>query len=422
MKRNNNYQVNNNPIKLQNTGLILDIVRKQGPISRNVVAEMANISPATVSRIVDSLISDGILVETGVGECTGGRRPVMLDVNFRAGFVIGIDAGIDNVVGVLTDLSNSVVASCTKFVDITDYSMSLIQSIKECIQDLIDKANSLGKKVFEIGLALRGLVDRVDDKLFLYGPGLPMTGKIVIDLQNLASEVGVSITVENYLKAYSLVHIAFGSVKDMDRFAYFDIDEQAGGCLMICERNSDEFVEQLNQLEHMIVDPNGPSCECGGLGCLGAIVNSTRIVKVLSEKVKRGSGSILTGIFEHDEVNSQDILTEMFVNARLGDELCLGVVKEILFYLGIAIGNVVNMTGIYTILISGYVADSGEWVVDELYKNAKARVVSPYRHSLKILPVKKGKMTGALGASIRAMMSICNKDAETQLEIYKGAY
>jgi N-acetylglucosamine repressor len=413
-----NYQSNSSPIKLQNIGTILDIVRKEGAIARNSVAEIANISTATVSRIVDTLISDGILIEAGMGECTGGRRPVMLEINSKKGYIIGIDAGIDSVVGVLTDLSSSVVASCTKWVDAGAYSTSLVESIEACVQDLVDKAHSFGKRVFEIGLGVRGVIETLDDNVILYSSGFPGCSSLSIDIAKLNRKFGIPVNVENYLRAYSLVQTVFGAAKGIKRFAYLYVDEMIGGCLMIQEKGSEEFVEEFNQIQHMIVSREGPQCKCGGYGCLDVMVGSERVINMLHEKVRTTSGSMLTGILETGELSDREILTELCVAAELGDRLCQEIVEEMLIYISIAIANMINLARVDTILLSGYLVESGDWIAQELKDKVVERVIMPYRRNLTIIPVKIGKMTGALGASISALRSIYSKDVESQLSMF----
>ena len=58
-----------------NRAVVLDLLRRSGPMARTEVAQRTLLAKPTVSGIVDELIADGVVVETGVGETTGGRPP-----------------------------------------------------------------------------------------------------------------------------------------------------------------------------------------------------------------------------------------------------------------------------------------------------------------------------------------------------------
>jgi len=44
---------------------ILDCIRRDAPISRTEISRIEHMSKSTVTRIVDTLISDGFVLETG---------------------------------------------------------------------------------------------------------------------------------------------------------------------------------------------------------------------------------------------------------------------------------------------------------------------------------------------------------------------
>lgn len=57
--------------------------------------------------MVSELIDENLIKESGPGESSGGRRPIMLLFNALAGYTISIDLGIGTILGVLTDLNGN---------------------------------------------------------------------------------------------------------------------------------------------------------------------------------------------------------------------------------------------------------------------------------------------------------------------------
>src|SRR2546430_17554781 len=66
--------------------VVLDLLRRSGPMARTEVAQRTLLAKPTVSGIVDGLIADGLVFETGVGEPTaaGGAPPTLFDFHPRA--------------------------------------------------------------------------------------------------------------------------------------------------------------------------------------------------------------------------------------------------------------------------------------------------------------------------------------------------
>src|SRR4030042_6597012 len=82
---------------------ILEILRKDGPISRPDISKEMGINVVTISNYIDEFIKRNLIFEKELDVSEGGRRPVLLDLNPQAGFVIGVGLNLMNMVGLLVD-------------------------------------------------------------------------------------------------------------------------------------------------------------------------------------------------------------------------------------------------------------------------------------------------------------------------------
>ncbi|MGO4271470.1 MarR family transcriptional regulator [Paenibacillus sp. TAF58] len=98
-----------NLVKKINKSIVLHHIRTNSPISRARIAEITGLTKATVSSLVNELIESSVVEEIGVGESSGGRKPMMLLFNGTAGYAIGVDLGVNDILGVLTDLSGKII-------------------------------------------------------------------------------------------------------------------------------------------------------------------------------------------------------------------------------------------------------------------------------------------------------------------------
>ena len=87
---NNNITANSSLLRQLNRSSIIRAVRMQRELSRAMLARELNLSKPAVSSLVDELIGEDWLIETGAGDSTGGRKPTMLKLNPRGGGIVGV--------------------------------------------------------------------------------------------------------------------------------------------------------------------------------------------------------------------------------------------------------------------------------------------------------------------------------------------
>ena len=77
-------------IRVLNVSLLIELVRRSGPVSRADLARQSQISAPTVSGIVRDLLNRGIFSEVALAPSSGGRPPILLELEPKAGYVVGI--------------------------------------------------------------------------------------------------------------------------------------------------------------------------------------------------------------------------------------------------------------------------------------------------------------------------------------------
>lgn len=60
---------------------ILDLIRSSGTVTRVDLADRSGLTGASISRVVKRLLADGLIIETGYGDPTGGKRATLLQFN-----------------------------------------------------------------------------------------------------------------------------------------------------------------------------------------------------------------------------------------------------------------------------------------------------------------------------------------------------
>lgn len=91
-----------------NRGLILQLVREDGPISRAQIARKLGLSRPTVSAHVQDLISEGLLLEVGKGETKKGRKDILLSYNSKHGYILAGDIEGSYIRLAISDMSGKI--------------------------------------------------------------------------------------------------------------------------------------------------------------------------------------------------------------------------------------------------------------------------------------------------------------------------
>ena len=142
-------------IKQVNSGTLLKHIRDQGPISRAELVKTTKLSPTTVSVIVEELLQEGLVTEVGMGESSGGRRPILLEFQPKARLAVGVDIGVrKSTVAILDLLGNTLLSQ--SYVPNLENKQLFMKDIIHHISEILQASESLEQDILGIGVATPG--------------------------------------------------------------------------------------------------------------------------------------------------------------------------------------------------------------------------------------------------------------------------
>jgi len=152
------------------------------------------------------------------------------------------------------------------------------------------------------------------------------------------------------------------------------------------------------EIGHMVMDPHGPVCTCGGRGCLEAYAGSVGLLRAAREAAAGDAGPGL-----RDLVAARGVALTTRDLARLavaGDEDAAGIFTLAGRRLGQAVGNLINVLDPDRILIGGGVAQAGDLIFEPCRRTARAIVLAAEAKDTPILPAELGPLAAAVGAAL----------------------
>ena len=369
---------NQQRIKINNKQKVLETIRENAPISRAELAQKLGLTKSTVSSLVNELIEANICYEMGPGESSGGRRPVMLLFQHTEAYVIGIDIGVNYILGVLTDLNGNIIKERKQPTMTSDYDEAL-EIIMDLIRSLISSAPESMYGVVGIGLAVPGTVD-MDGELLL-APNLNWKHKQL--KQDIHDAFNLPVMIENEANAGAFAEKQIGSGQSANDMVYISAGIGIGVGMILKDelyRGSGGFAGEMG---HMIIQYDGLPCSCGSKGCWELYASEMALIKKASTTLS----------------SNEEWTLEKLIDQASSEEQIQTIFSETAKYLGIGIASIANTLNPEQIIIGNRLAMAKELLKDEVEKVVQECALDVAKSQLKIQFSDLSIYSAALGVS-----------------------
>lgn len=370
-----------NLIKKINKSIVLKSIEKKGPISRAQISKDTGLNKATVSTMVNELIEESLVNEIGAGKSNGGRKPVLLYFNQKAGYSIGIDLGVNYILAVLTDLHGDIFYEKLEKLEHKEPTV-VIQKLINIIQSLLAITPDSPYGVVGIGIGVPGIVDTTGKILF--APNLQWKQ---IDLKyEIEEATGIPVSIENEANTGCLGEQLYGVGKNISNQIYVSISIGIGTGIIINGNLYTGATGISGEIGHQTIETKGRKCRCGNRGCWELYASESALLEEARE----------LGIFKLDE---QYNLESLILEAEKGNSTVIHLLNSIGEYIGIGLVNIINTFNPDMIIIGNRIANFKKWIINPINRIIENRI-SPYYNNTTIIDFANlGKYSSALGSS-----------------------
>jgi glucokinase-like ROK family protein len=382
---------------------VLDAIRKAGALSRSDLARELDVSRASVSAVASKLLDVGILCKAGTGESQGGRRPLMLEVNGDFGYVAGVDMGATSIDLVLADFVGNVLERCDEPADVRDRPEQVLGRMCALILDMIKARGTEPKQVIGVGIGVPGPVE-FSRGVLIAPPLMPTWESFPIrDFVRQTFPVA-RVMVDNDVNVMAIGESHAGAARGVENFIFIKIGTGIGGGI-ICKgeiyRGSDGCAGDVG---HICVDYNGPTCQCGNVGCLEAMAAGPPIATRAREVALAGKSDFLAKRLEENG----GVLTAIDVGeaAAAGDQVAIQIINESGRMIGGMLAGLVNFFNPSVILIGGGVSSIGHRLLSAIRQAVLRRSTALSTRRLRIEYSPLGADAGVIGATRLALQHI----------------
>lgn len=389
-------------VKTLNKRILLDLVRfSPGGISRADLARRMSLSRAAISSIVNDLLAEKLVREAKNGPATGGRRPILLEVNPKRGYLVGIDMGATHLGMVITDFSAHVIHDMEVPFDVTLGPERSLMMVDEYLQKSVSEIGINKKELVAVGLGVPGPI-AFDTGAVSAPPIMPGWDRYPIR-DHLRDLWKIPIALGNDAEFGALGEWAYGAGRGVRNLVYIKIGTGVGAGLLLDGHIYCGATGSAGEIGHITIKEHGPLCSCGNYGCLEALVGGPAIAQLAREAIESGHRSQLSAIDENC-ISAKDVA----VAARLGDLVAQQIVSKVGGHLGIAVVNLINLVNPDMIIFGGAVSQMGDMLLEPIRKLVQARNLGSSAQNIRITTAVLGRRSSSMGAIVQVHNTILN--------------
>ena len=312
---------------------VLALLARRGPLSRAQIAELLDMSPATITQSTKRLLAEGLLVQQAPRPSQGGRPSIPLSLVPESAHAVGVQVAHEHVTGVISRVDAEVVHSFRR--DFDPAAPDAVTTLTALIRSEIEEVERRGLPLSGVGVAVPGIVEPETGTLRmsvrLGWTGLPLAAR-------LREALGVPVFIDNDISAVTAAERLYGPGADESDFLLAAIGEGIGLGMVLDGAPYRGAAGAAGEFGHMPVQNDGPLCVCGNRGCLESLASTEALLR------DARSAGILTG--ESD-------LSDLDAAARNGDPTATDLLETAATLLGRALAGVINLLGPRTLIVIG---------------------------------------------------------------------
>ncbi|WBX78561.1 ROK family transcriptional regulator [Virgibacillus salarius] len=337
-------------MKQMNRRLIINYIKENETVSRATISKQLSLSKPTVSAVVDQLLKEGWILETGSGEASssGGRKPVNLKFNPHKAYIIGVDIGGTKVAIGITDLNGSMI-SFSEFPTQVYLEKNLFEQIKKHVEEQKEKLNIDNSKILGMGVGILGVV-HVEKGIVKEAPALRWINFPI--KKELNSKFNFPIYIDNDVNISVLGEHWKGIGSTRSNLIYIAIGTGIGSGLIINNQLYRGSNYSAGEIGYMVTDKEHaqqyyPVYE--GYGYLESVSSGSSIGSQLSKKLKK----TLTA-------------KEAFKLYEKNNKQAVEIIETAIENLGIGIANYISLFDPEMIVLGGGVSESYSLIINKM--------------------------------------------------------
>lgn len=200
----------------------LEYLLRHRHASRVEISRRLNLSRAALTAVVNNLFAEKLVKESGTGDSTGGKPPVMLEINGKAFTVAAIDIGSSRLLrGMLCDAAGN----CIKTAEMPYSQENLLNDVCTFAGELINTHN-----ISALAVALSGIVN-YEQNTVVESANFPLAKSGIATI--LGDLLKTPVILGNRSRLAAEYESIYGAACGVDNFLYVSLGKSIGSAVCI---------------------------------------------------------------------------------------------------------------------------------------------------------------------------------------------
>lgn len=298
------------------------------------------------TRVLNELIEDGAVIESGYANSTGGRRPLVYSL--KADMLYIVSVAMDQLVTriAILDMQNKYVLEPLRIELPLSNNPNALRELTQHINSYILASGISKQSIAGVGIGMPGFVDVIKgiNHSFLKTE----SGSSIVSVVEEA--VGVPVFIDNDSSLIALAELKFGAARNKQTVMVVNVGWGIGlGMIMKGEmfRGNNGFAGEFSHIPLFI---NNKMCSCGKSGCLETESSLFIVTEKAIKGLQEGKVSRLKNLkLEHAEDSSKEIMDA----AVKGDKYAIELLSEAGYNIGRGIAILIHLFNPELIILSG---------------------------------------------------------------------
>ncbi len=249
---------------------------------------------------------------------------------------ICLDIGGTKVLGAIFDEKEKIIYRLKKKTKSGGDSSENVEQVIISVVEEMMKESGIGRgDVAAIAAGAPGVINQ-DQGVVLFSPNLPWRD---YDIRTpIQKKFGVPFHIGNDVNVGVLGEYHYGAARGFHNVVGFFVGTGMGGGLILEDKLYTGHLFKGAEYGHMILDPEGPLCNCGQRGCLEAFSSKQGMAAYIRQQVGRGRQSLMADALDGSVFKSRALKKAL----DAGDAVSMEAVDRACHWLAVATGNMIN--------------------------------------------------------------------------------
>jgi predicted NBD/HSP70 family sugar kinase len=324
-----------------------------GALSSSDLSMLTGKSLPLTMKVLNELLEEGKVVETGYAVSTGGRRPQIYALKPELMYTVSV--AMDQLITriALLDMQNHFVGEIEKIeLPLTNNPKSLEQ-LTTHIERFIKKSGVAKNKIVGVGIGMPGFVDV--NKGINHSFLKPKQGHSIVSY--IQSVINLPVVIDNDSSLIALAELRLGGARHKKNVMVINIGWGIGlGVIVNAElfRGANGFAGEFS---HIPLFTNNKLCSCGKTGCLETETSLLVIAEKAIDGLKKGKISILKNLSLN---NVEQTYKTIMDAAAKGDKFAVELLSEAGYNIGRGVAILIHLLNPELVILSGRGSAAGK--------------------------------------------------------------